>query len=143
MLDLPVLFPFGHGLSYTSFSFSRLEVEKSEDGDKVSVSIEVQNTGEREGKEVVQVYVSQKSPSIRRPKQELKGFKKVSLGKGEKKTVVVEMETKNACAFWDEIRSAWIVERDEYEVLVGASSQDERMLKGRFEVDTTWWWNGL
>jgi beta-glucosidase len=142
MLDLPVLFPFGHGLSYTSFKFSDLTVSKS--GRDVKVSIKVTNTGDREGAEVVQVYVAQKNPTIRRPKKELKGFKKVFLEKGENKVVEVSIETKYAASFWDEIRNAWVVEKDGYEVLVGGNSDVESgLLKGEFEVEKTSWWNGL
>jgi beta-glucosidase len=142
MLDLPVLFPFGHGLSYTSFNFSDLTVSKSDKD--VKVSVRVTNTGDREGAEVVQVYVAQKNPSIRRPKKELKGFKKVLLEKGESKVVEVSVEVKYAASFWDEIRNAWVLEKDGYEVLVGGSSDVESgLLKGEFEVEKTSWWNGL
>jgi len=109
----------------------------------VKVKAKVTNVGERSGKEVVQVYVSQKNPSIRRPKKELKGFKKVSLEKGESKAVEVNLELKYATCFWDEVRDAWIVEKDVYEVIVGGSSSEERVLRGEFEVGMTWWWNGL
>jgi beta-glucosidase len=142
MLDLPVLFPFGHGLSYTSFKFSDLTVSKSDKD--VKVSVKVTNTGDREGAEVVQVYVAQKNPTIRRPKKELKGFKKVFLEKGESKVVEVSIETKYAASFWDEIRNAWVVEKDGYEVLAGGSSDVESgLLKGEFAVEKTSWWNGL
>jgi beta-glucosidase len=104
----------------------------------------VTNTGDREGAEVVQVYVAQKNPSIRRPKKELKGFKKVLLEKGESKVVEVSIEVKYAASFWDEIRNAWVVEKDSYEVLVGGSSDVESgLLKGEFAVEKTSWWNGL
>jgi beta-glucosidase len=142
MLDLPVLFSFGHGLSYTRFKFSDLTVSKPDKD--VKVSVKVTNTGDREGAEVVQVYVAQKNPTIRRPKKELKGFKKVFLEKGESKVVEVSIETKYATSFWDEIRNAWVVEKDGYEVLVGGSSDVESgLLKGEFAVEKTSWWNGL
>ena len=141
MLDLPVLFPFGHGLSYTTFGFSDLKVEVK--GDEVRVSVKVTNVGERAGKEVVQVYVSQKNPSIRRPKKELKGFKKVLLEKGASRVVEVNFELKYAASFWDEVRDAWIVEKDAYEVTVGGSSSEEGAVKGGFDIGKTWWWNGL
>ncbi|KAE8452757.1 hypothetical protein EG329_013029 [Mollisiaceae sp. DMI_Dod_QoI] len=105
MLDLPALFPFGHGLSYTTFKYSDLTVAQTEKDLKVSVK--VSNTGDRDGAEVVQVYVSQENPSIKRPKKELKGFKKVTLKKGESRVVEVSIETKYATSFWDEIRNAW------------------------------------
>ena len=141
MLDLPVLFPFGHGLSYTQFSFSDIKVEKK--GEKLEISVKVTNVGERSGKEVVQVYVSQKNPSIRRPKKELKGFKKVLLEKGESKIVDISIESKYATSFWDEVRDAWIVEKDEYEVMVGGSSNGKGAVRGSFAIGKTTWWNGL
>jgi beta-glucosidase len=137
-----VLFPFGHGLSYTSFEFSDLTVSKFDKD--VKVSAKVTNVGGREGGEVVQVYVAQKNPSIRRPKKELKGFKKVFLEKGESKVVEVSLAVKYAASFWDEIRNAWVVEKDGYEVLVGGSSDvSSGLLKGEFVVEKTSWWNGL
>ncbi|KAI9643861.1 beta-glucosidase [Ciborinia camelliae] len=141
-LNLPVLFPFGHGLSYTQFSFSNLTVEKSEKS--IKVGVKVKNSGEVQGAEVVQVYVKQHNPSIRRPKKELKGFEKVFLEAGEEKTVQVIIDIKYAAAFWDEVRVAWIVEKDVYEVIVGNTSEEGKgELKGRFVVEKTEWWNGL
>jgi beta-glucosidase len=141
MLDLPALFPFGHGLSYTKFNFSGLMVEN--DDQILNVSVTVKNIGDREGAEVVEVYVAQKNPSINRPKKELKGFKKVFLGKGEAKEVKVPIQVKYAASFWDEVREAWIVEKDTYEVLVGNTSAGEGTLKGSFQVEKTSWWNGI
>jgi beta-glucosidase len=141
MLDLPVLFPFGHGISYTTFEISDLKVQKSDK--EVNVSVKVSNTGSKSGAEVVQVYISQKNPSIRRPKKELKGFKKVFLEKGESKVVEVSIETKYATSFWDEIRNAWVSEKDAYEVIVGDSSEEVGAVKASFEVAKTSWWNGL
>ncbi|KAF4625175.1 hypothetical protein G7Y89_g12995 [Cudoniella acicularis] len=140
MLDLPPLFHFGHGLSYTTFEFSDLKISKTEKDLKISVK--VTNTGELAGAEVVQVYVAQKNPSIKRAKKELKGFKKVFLEKGESKTVEMPIEVKYATSFWDEVRDAWIIEKDEYEVLVGSTSETIA-LKGSFSVEKTNWWNGL
>jgi beta-glucosidase len=77
-----VLFPFGHGLSYTTFSMSNTSVE-SPSSDFITVSVDVKNTGSVDGAEVVQVYISQRKPSVQRPPKELKGFKKVQLKKGE------------------------------------------------------------
>jgi beta-glucosidase len=141
MLDLPVLFPFGHGLSYTKFEFSGLEVEKGTS--ELNISVNVKNTGDRDGAEVVQVYVAQKNPSIRRPKKELKGFKKVWLKKGEAKVVKLPIQLKYAASYWDEVREAWIVEKDTYEVLVGNTSSGDGILKGAFQVEKTTWWTGL
>jgi beta-glucosidase len=140
MLDLLTLFPFGHGLSYTTFEVADLKVEKTEKD--LNVSVKVTNTGDIAGAEVVQVYVAQKKPSIRRPVKELKGFKKIFLEKGESKTVEVPIEVKYAASFWDEVRNAWIVEKDEYAVLVGTSSK-EVPLKKTFDVEKTFWWSGI
>lgn len=140
-LELPVLFPFGHGLSYTTFSYSNLSVSTT--SDLVTVSLTVTNTGSLAGAEVVQVYIAPKAPSIRRAKKELQGFSKVKLEKGESKTVEVVLEIKRAASFWDELRNAWVVEKDEYEVIVAGSSEAKDALKGSFTVEKTSWWNGL
>lgn len=141
MLDLATLFPFGHGLSYTNFTFSSLSITTSPE--TLKVSVEVKNTGSLPGAEVVQVYISQSNPSIKRPKKELKGFKKVSLKEGESKVVDVEIENKYATSFWDEIRAAWVSEKGEYVVSVGGTSEEEGLVRGDFEVEKTGWWNGL
>jgi beta-glucosidase len=141
MLDLPALLPFGHGLSYTKFEFSDLKVEKGEQ--TLNVSVNVKNAGDREGAEVVQVYVAQKNPSIKRPRKELKGFTKIFLENGEEKEVTVSIPLKYAASFWDEVRDAWVMEKDTYEVLVGNTSAGERALKGSFQVEKTSWWNGI
>lgn len=139
-----VLFPFGHGLSYTTFEFSGLEVVHEKGAGNIRVSVAVENTGEREGAEVVQVYVTQRHPSIRRPKKELKGFTKLHLQPGERKLGVVEIETKYATSFWDEERDAWISEKDTYDVLVAnTSAGNGKVLSRSFDIETTTWWKGL
>ena len=135
-----VCFPFGHGLSHTGFEMSSLQVTDKGD-DESTVEVDVTNKGKVEGAQVVQVYVSQKSPSINRPVKELKGFAKIVLKTGEKRKVEVKMSKKYAASFWDETRDAWIMEKDRYEVLVGESSANTP-LKGECVVKTTWW-NGL
>lgn len=136
-----VLFPFGHGLSYTSFEISHLNVEDS-DGTTVTVTVQVANTGARDGAEVVQVYVAQKHPSVSRPKKELKGFAKVHLKAGERKAIQVHVSKKYAASWYDEKRDAWIMEKDEYAVLVGTSSASTPLVGG-FVVEATSWWKGL
>lgn len=136
----PALFPFGHGLSYTTFDFSGVKLSIT--ADTVTVNLQVKNTGPRAGAEVVQVYLAQEKPSISRPIKELKGFTKVYLKAGETKEVQVGMELKHAASFWDEGRDAWIVEKGKFNVLVGNSSQ-AKFLEDSFEVDKTWWWKGL
>lgn len=141
MLELPVLFPFGHGLSYTKFEFSDLKVEIKDN--ILNTSVKVKNTGEVAGAEVVQVYVSQKNPSIKRPVKELKGFAKVFLERGEEKLVDVPIEIKYAASFWDEIRNAWIMEKGSFEVIASNTSAEDAVLRASFELETTSWWNGL
>jgi beta-glucosidase len=140
-LELPVLFPFGHGLSYTTFSLANATIKKNDK--KLIVGVTLANTGDRAGSEVVQVYVSQQAPSIKRPKKELKGFEKVSLDKGETKTVEIEIELKYATSFWDEVRNAWKSEKDKYNVIIGTTSHDSNALIADFEMTESTWWNGL
>jgi beta-glucosidase len=142
-LEKAVLFPFGHGLSYTSFAFSDLSV--TNDGSNLTVSVTVKNTGKLPGAEVVQVYVTQKSPSIRRPVKELKGFAKADLDAGKQTTVKVTIPTKYATSFWDEGRDLWISEKDTYSVIASNSSAKDATAQatGTFEVKDTTWWSGL
>ncbi|KAH8694614.1 glycoside hydrolase superfamily [Ilyonectria robusta] len=142
MTKRDVLFPFGHGLSYTTFSLSNLKVAQEDQA--VVVSLKVKNTGRVAGAEVVQVYVAQKAPLIRRPKKELKGFTKIYLEAGEDRVVSVELVTREAACLWDEARASWVVEKDTYEVIVGNSSAGgEGTLRGSFDVKESFWWNGL
>ncbi|OHW99425.1 beta-glucosidase [Colletotrichum incanum] len=142
-IDRPVLFPFGHGLSYTSFGFSNLKVTEK-DG-KIAVDVTVKNTGKVQGAEVVQVYVAPKQKAkINRPLKELKGFAKVSLAPGESKNVTVDIETKYAASYFDEERHQWCAEGGEYEVIVSDSSVlTDKAVKGSFKVGETFWWSGL
>ncbi|KAK6836762.1 beta-glucosidase I [Apiospora arundinis] len=142
--ERPVLFPFGHGLSYTTFAFSDLSVA-DKDG-KLSVSVAVKNTGERKGAEVAQVYVAPKQKAkVNRPVKEMKGFAKVELAPGESKTVTVNIDSRYAASYWDEDRDQWCVEKGEYEVIVSDSSEvrEEKAVKGSFTVKETYWWSGV
>ena len=143
-LELPPLFSFGHGLSYTTFEISSLNVETSVSCPKthLRISTTVKNIGDKQGKEVVQVYVAQGKPSIRKAVKELKGFGKVHLAAGEEKRVSVEIEKKYACAFWEERRERWLVEKGHYIVLVGRSSSGP-FLEGQFDIEETSSWVGL
>ncbi|TVY71516.1 putative beta-glucosidase I, partial [Lachnellula suecica] len=136
------LYPFGWGLSYTSFKLSTLQVSVDDKAGSLVVGLDIENTGSVDGAEVVQVYIAQQSPSIRRLVKELKGFKKVVVGKGQSKRVEVVIEKKYATSFWDEERDQWVEESGTYDVLVGNSSASTP-LKGTFEVDETSWWSGL
>lgn len=140
MLDRPALFPFGHGLSYTNFKFSDLEIRLT--ADTIFVQVSIHNAGKRAGAEVAQVYISADNPSIRRPVKELKELKKIFLEPMEKAEIDVQMELKYATSFWDEGRDAWKVEEGAYTALVGNSSRGP-FLDAKFEVGKSWWWTGL
>lgn len=139
-VDRDVLFPFGHGLSYTSFELKNLEVKKT--GETVTVTVDVKNTGTKNGAETVQVYVSQETPSIVRPVKELRGFSKVCLAAKESKTVSVELDINQATSFWNEYISKWTSEAGKYGVHVSNSSAG-KLLEGDFEVTKTRNWRGL
>ena len=117
---VPVAFPFGHGLSYTSFAYSDLKA--SADG----VTLTVTNTGTRAGMEIVQLYVAKPDAKIFRPAQELKGFAKVPLRPGESRTVVIPLDDK-AFRYWNTQTNRWEIEGGQYELRVGASSADIRL----------------
>jgi len=125
------LFPFGYGLSYTSYEYSNLKHNQKDNG-TVEVSFSVKNTGKYAGNEIAQLYIHDVKASIDRPEKELKGFAKVSLNPGESKTVSITLD-KRAFSFWDVKTKLWIAEPGEYEILVGVSSRDIR-LKDRFEI---------
>ena len=122
-----VLFPFGHGLSYTSFEYGPLAADKKEvaEGQTLTVSCTVKNTGNCDGKEIIQLYVSQCSPSLFKPEKELKAFAKAELVAGETKTIRFDIPYKDF-AFYNPQQKRWQVEKGEYQILVGASSRDVR-----------------
>ena len=118
------LYPFGFGLSYTTFELSKPRAPKAFPADKpLKVSVTLTNTGDREGAEVVQLYVTENAPTVLRPKKELKGFRKVTLAPG--KSAVVEFELdRQALAFWDTQSRGWKVNPGEYTLSLGTSSAD-------------------
>ncbi len=126
--EMPVAFPFGFGLSYTSFAYSGLRIDKTEIGenDTVRVSVDVTNTGDVEGKEIVQLYISDKTGACRRPLRELKGYEKVSLKPGETKTVDFTLDYRSFAWYSVEMKD-WYAASGDYEVLIGASSRDMRL----------------
>ena len=125
---MPVLFPFGHGLSYTKFEYKDIKLSSSsiKDKDGVDVFVTVKNTGACAGKEIVQVYVSDKTGVEIRPVKELKGFEKVFLKPGEEKTVKITLD-KRAFAYWNTDTKEWYAPSGEYEILAAASSADIRL----------------
>ena len=132
---IPVLFPFGHGLSYTSFEYSDLKLSKKafKDTEDVEVSLTVKNSGSVEGKEIVQLYVSDKTGVEIRPEKELKGFEKVNLKPGESKSVTFKLN-RRSFAFWNIDINNWYAPSGTYVISVGASSRDIRLTA---EVDVT------
>lgn len=124
---VPVLFPFGHGLSYTQFSYGPAIVSATrfKDVDGLRVSVDVTNTGAVRGKEVVQVYVHDRKAKLVRPPKELKGFAKVELAPGETRRVTLTLDFR-AFAYYHPAYAQWITEDGEFEILVGSSSADIR-----------------
>jgi beta-glucosidase len=120
-----VLFPFGHGLSYTTFEYSNLKLDKKKikDTDTLEISVCVKNTGSMAGAEIVQVYVKDMESSIFRPEKELKGFDKVYLEPGEEKTITMTLD-KRSFAYYNTKINDWHVESGDFEILVGSSSRD-------------------
>jgi beta-glucosidase len=135
------LFPFGHGLSYTTFEYSALRVRGplatagEESGALAVVEVDVANTGSRAGSEVVQIYVGDSRSSLPRPPKELKGFRKVALAPGEKRTVTIALGPE-AFAFYEPGKQVWLAEAGEFGVQAGSSSRDIRA-RGSFRLAKT------
>jgi beta-glucosidase len=125
--EMPVLFPFGYGLSYTTFAYSNPKVSATnfKDVDGLTVSVDVTNTGSMAGREIVQVYVHDQKSGLVRPQKELKGFAKVELQPGETKTVSIPLDFR-AFAYYHPEYKQWITEDGEFDLLIGASSADIR-----------------
>ena len=126
--EMPVLFPFGHGLGYTEFAYDDLRFDRESlcGEETLEIRFRIRNTGDREGSEAPQVYVHKKDSGISRARQELKGFDKVALAAGEEREVVIRLD-RRSFAYYDEEAKAWCVEPGDYEILVGASSRDIRL----------------
>ncbi len=134
---MDVLFPFGHGLSFTQFAYSHLHLDKKKmtDQEMLCVEVDVTNTGSRAGKEVVQLYVADLVSTMIRPVKELKGFEKLDLKPGETKTATFQLE-KRAFACYNLAIEDWHVETGDFEILIGRSSQ-EIVLRETIHIDST------
>jgi beta-glucosidase len=132
--NIEPMFPFGYGLSYTSYEYSNLLLPKSikSSANTIDVKFELSNTGSLDGKEISQLYVRQMNSKYERPLKELKGFSKVGLKAGEKKQVVVTVN-KNDLKIFDETTNKWILEPGSIEIMIGSSSKDIK-LKGEVSI---------
>ncbi|MCI9632311.1 MAG: glycosyl hydrolase [Ruminococcus sp.] len=131
--ELEPLYPFGYGLSYTEFHYSNMKLSKNIisnpedlDHEKLRVTVEIENTGERDGMETVQLYIAEENPSMPRPVRELKGFEKVFIKAKEKQTVAFELEMRDFAYYHDEA-NAFVVDADCFAIEIGASSRDIRL----------------
>jgi beta-glucosidase len=128
------LFPFGYGLSYTQFRLAnlRLSAPRIRPDGRLNVSVDIENTGRRAGDEVVQLYIRHTAASVTRPVRELKGFQRVTLKPGEKRTIEFTLAPEQLGFYNRELR--FVVEPGEFKVMLGTSSADERELVANFEV---------
>ncbi len=125
--EIPVQWPFGHGLSYTTFEYGEAKAAKASmtaDG-KMTVTVDVKNTGDREGAEIVQLYIADPVAGIDRPAKELKGFEKITLKPGESKTVAFEIDAADL-SYYSIEDNGWKAEAGEFQALIGPSSEDIR-----------------
>ncbi len=120
------LYPFGYGLSYSEFEYSDLKI--SVEGEKIIASLSIQNSGENDGDEVVQVYARKIDPKYWRPIKQLIGFKRISLNKGEQKSITLDIDKKQF-RYWNSGQQKYMVEPGEYEIMVGRSSDDAKLTK--------------
>ena len=122
------LYPFGYGLSYTTFEYSNLHTSAAQiaANGEVTISMDLRNSGSRAGDEVVQMYVSHQGSKVGRADEELKGFQRVSL-QAEKKTTVKFTLKASDLAYWDTDKAAWEVEPDQVEIRIGSSSADVKL----------------
>ncbi|GAC1400938.1 MAG: glycoside hydrolase family 3 C-terminal domain-containing protein [Ktedonobacteraceae bacterium] len=135
------LFPFGFGLSYTTFTYSSLQLSTRRIGpdETLQASVKITNTGPRAGKEIVQMYIRDQQANLQRPEKELKAFAKVQLEPGESKTVTLSIG-RDVLAYYDDMAHEWVAEAGEFEVLVGSSSQEIRT-SAMFALTTSSHWH--
>ena len=135
--NIEPLFPFGHGLSYTTFQYSNLKLTPGDESKGVwmTAQFDLTNTGARDGAEVAQLYVHQNQPTLTRPEKELKGFQKIALKAGETKTVTIPLGQRSF-AYYDPEKKGWLAEAGDFQILIGSSSRDIR-LKDTFKLADT------
>jgi len=128
--NIEPLYSFGHGLSYTNFEYSNLQIskEKFNEADEITVTVTIKNTGKRDGAETVQLYVQDVESSVLRPIKELKTFQKIDLKQGESKTVTLQLN-KKTFSFWNPETKGWFAEKGKFILHIGASSKDIRLKK--------------
>jgi beta-glucosidase len=126
-------FPFGYGLSYSTFAYGKATADKNKmtESDKIIVSVPVKNTGAVKGKEIIQLYVKDLKSSEMRPEKELKGFQKIELNAGEEKIVTFTID-KTALQFYSDVKKDWVAEPGKFAILIGASSRD---IKGKVDFE--------
>ncbi len=125
--NVPTAYEFGYGMSYTTFDYSNLKLSSTSFSSKMKVTVTVKNTGKVAGKEVAQLYLAAPSTEIEKPVQELKGFAKTKLLKpGESQQLSFELDERSLASFWSGI-SAWVADKGDYEVRIGASSKDIKL----------------
>lgn len=119
------LYAFGYGLSYTTFKYSRFQIKNPEIklNTPITVNVDVTNTGKIKGDEVVELYVQHLNSAVSRPKKELKGFQRVTLNPGEKKTVSIQLDPANL-RYWEADQQRWILEKDKVKIMIGSSSDN-------------------
>ncbi|RAK79311.1 beta-glucosidase H [Aspergillus fijiensis CBS 313.89] len=139
--EIEPLFPFGHGLSYTTFVLSDLCLEQNADNN-VHVRCKVRNTGTKAGAEVIQVYVAPVQAPLKRPQKELKEFRKIHLEPDAEEAVTIPLDLVRATSFWDEKASAWCSHSGTYRILVGTSSRGH-FLEASVDVEETTFWSGV
>ena len=127
------LYPFGFGLSYTTFQYGNIKTsaDKMDKNGEVTVSVDIKNTGSRAGDEIVQLYVKHLKSKVERPNEELKGFKRITLNTGETQTVSIKLPA-SAFAYWDVAKKGWVVEKEPVQLMIGGSSAD---IKGQKIVE--------
>ena len=121
----PPLYPFGHGLSFTTFAYADIRTSAATLTDSISVQVDVTNTGARAGDEVVQLYVRYPDSAVDRPQKDLRGFERISLAPGERQTVTFTLSAADI-SYWDAETDGWVVEPGRVELQVGSSSSDIR-----------------